>query len=338
MRIPEPDQLPSGMWRARIMIDKKRTTKIFETRTEALQWLAQSKTMAERKARPTQQMTVGEAIDLYIDSKSAILSPTTIANYKMLRKTHLQDIMGVKLQDLDQSAVQRSVNILAMDHAPKTVRNAHGLLSATLRVYKPDLVLNTTMPQPKKHDISIPTESEVKKIASHVAGSDFEIPFLLAAWMGLRASEICGLTWDCVEQNGKILHVKQAMVFGGNSRQLKTTKTYSSDRRLQIPKKLQTLIKKAPHAEDDDFIVHIDRHAMFKRLSRACEHLELPHYRFHDLRHYYASMMLSIGIPDKYAMEQMGHSSTHMLKQVYQHTMDDTRKKLIDKLNEALQK
>lgn len=30
-------------------------------------------------------------------------------------------------------------------------------------------------------------------------GTDFELPFLLAVWLGLRTSEIIGLTWDCLD-------------------------------------------------------------------------------------------------------------------------------------------
>ena len=33
--------------------------------------------------------------------------------------------------------------------------------------------------------------------------------------------------------------------------------------------------------------------------------------------------MLALGVPDKYAMERMGHASNNMLKTVYQHTMND---------------
>lgn len=62
---------------------------------------------------------------------------------------------------------------------------------------------------------------------------------------------------------------------------------------------------------------------MYNRLRRTCERLGLPHYRFHDLRHMNASVMLSLNVPDKYAMERMGHSTNNMLKTVYQHTMSE---------------
>ncbi len=58
---------------------------------------------------------------------------------------------------------------------------------------------------------------------------------------------------------------------------------------------------------------------------RAVKAAGLEHFRFHDLRHFNASLMLSEGIPDKYAVERMGHSTTAILKSVYQHTEDTKR-------------
>ena len=48
-----------------------------------------------------------------------------------------------------------------------------------------------------------------------------------------------------------------------------------------------------------------------------------PYLTVADLRHYYASLMLSLGIPDKYAMTRMGHATPNMLRNVYQHLRDE---------------
>ena len=71
-------------------------------------------------------MTVGAAVDRYIESKSSILSPSTVLGYKRTKK-RMEDIIGVQLNDL-------------------TVANAHGLLSAVLKEYRPSMTLRTTLP------------------------------------------------------------------------------------------------------------------------------------------------------------------------------------------------
>ncbi len=44
-------------------------------------------------------------------------------------------------------------------------------------------------------------------------------------------------------------------------------------------------------------------------------------YNMHRLRHYHASIMLALGVPDKYAAEQLGHSDTRITRDVYQHSI-----------------
>lgn len=79
-------------------------------------------------------MTVGEAIDRYIASKSRLLSPTTIREYKSERKKRLQGLMDIKLAHLTQEQVQRAINDDAAHCGIKTLRNVHGLLSAALSI------------------------------------------------------------------------------------------------------------------------------------------------------------------------------------------------------------
>lgn len=48
------------------------------------------------------------------------------------------------------------------------------------------------------------------------------------------------------------------------------------------------------------------------------------------MRHANASIMLALGVPDKYAMERMGHATNNMLKTVYQHTMKSKQDEVAD--------
>lgn len=235
---------------------------------------------------------------------------------------------------LTQEAVQVAVNAMARDKSPKYVKNAYGLLTAALSVYRPGLVLRTTLPQKEKPDISIPSTEDIQRIAQYEKGKRFELPFLLAAWLGLRASEIRGLTWDCVGDG--TIHIKQALVDGPDGPVLKLTKTYSSDRVLPVPPYIMALIEAQPHT--DEYIIHYDRHQLYKRIGSACNTLGIQRYRFHDPRHYQASVVLSMGVPDKYAMERMGHASTNMPKNVYQHTMSEKSRKVAASIDAFFEK
>lgn len=324
---PRPVELPSGRWRCQVMVNGKRIDVIEDDPA-----VAHAKTLAVKaglmeEQKPVAELTVGQAIDRYIDSKDAVLSPSTIRGYKSLQKGILLPLHDVRLADLTQEAVQRFVNRIARDHSPKTVKNVHGLISAALSVYRPEMVLRTTLPQKEKTEVQIPTMEEIRFLAERARGTRFELPFLLAAWMGLRTSEIRGLTWDCVE--GDVLHIKQALVSGPDGSEiLKSTKTYSGNRKIRIPPYIMQLISNQPRKAE--YLVTYKRNALYSHLTRLCRQYNLPHYRFHDLRHVQASVMLLLNVPDKYAMERMGHASNNMLKNVYQHTMRKKSEEVAD--------
>lgn len=316
-KLPTPQKLPSGVWRCQVMVDGKRVSVVDENPS-----VAQAKAVAlraglieEKKSGPS--MTVGQTIDRYIESKDAVLSPSTIRGYRSIRKNSLGNLEQLQLANLTQEAVQRHINALSRKNTPKYCRNVHGLLSAALAVYRPGFTLHTTLPQKVKTEIQIPTIEEVQLLSERARGTRFELPFLLATWMGLRTSEILGLTWDCID--GDTLHVKQALVYGEDGSVMKSTKSYRGNRKIRIPAYIMELLNSQPR--QDEYIIHAARNALYKQLQRLCERNGLPHYRFHDLRHVQASVMLALGVPDKYAMERMGHASENMLRNVYQHTM-----------------
>lgn len=313
---PRPVELPSGNWRCQITINGKREAVI-----DADPSVAHAKALAMKAGFIEQnspyKMTVGTAIDRYIESKDSVLSPSTILGYRQIRNNALQDIMDKPISSLTQEDIQRSVNRMAKVRSPKSIANAHGLLSATLSVYRPNMVLRTTLPQKQKREAAIPSDEDISRILSASKGTTIELPILLAMWLGLRASEIRGITWDAI--NGDMLHIKQAIVEGENGATVKGTKTYSGNRKLKLPAYILSVLDAQPRT--DDYVVHLSGQAMYKQFSRLCESNGISHYRFHDLRHANASVMLALGVPDKYAMERMGHSTNNMLKTVYQHTM-----------------
>ena len=96
--------------------------------------------MVEAATQP-RSITLGQAMDRYIESKDTVLSPATVAGYKRIRENALQGIMQIRLPDLTQEKIQREINRMAKTKSPNSVRNAHGLLSATLTEYKSDMVL-----------------------------------------------------------------------------------------------------------------------------------------------------------------------------------------------------
>ncbi len=58
-----------------------------------------------------------------------------------------------------------------------------------------------------------------------------------------------------------------------------------------------------------------------KLFRAAIEQAKLPRIRFHDLRHTHATLGLEAGIPVKVISQRLGHSSTRITQDVYQHVL-----------------
>lgn len=74
------------------------------------------------------------------------------------------------------------------------------------------------------------------------------------------------------------------------------------------------------------------------RFTRLLKAAGLPHFRFHDLRHYCASIQHAIGIPDAYIMQRGGWGSDGVLKNVYRHALKDKEDEMSVKANEYFSK
>lgn len=211
MKLPKITKLPSGNYRMQLQVDGVRHS-ITDSDPKTVKQKAKELIAGiEREKRLP--LTVGMAIDKYIQSKDAILSPATILGYKRCRKNCLQSIIDVNITSLTREEVQRAVNKDSKKGlSSKTIRNAHGLLSAVLKEYRPGFVLTTTLPQKSPHNISILTEEELVKVLACLEGTKYHLPVLMAAWLGLRMSEVLGLRFEDIS-NGRI-HIQRAKVMG----------------------------------------------------------------------------------------------------------------------------
>lgn len=326
-------KLPSGSWRCQVYDytdeNGKRHYQSFtgKTKREA-EHLAAEYANTKQKRPEILKVTVGKALDNYIEIKSNVLSPSTIRGYRALRRNYYSSIQSLLLENLTQEVIQIWVNSLATEKDAKTVKNAHGLLSAMLSLYLPSLILRTALPKKEKEVPYVPTEADIKLIIEYFKENDREMlkAVYLAAFGTLRRSEICGLSSEDIKDN--IIHVHSAVVMDDSKNWVKkNTKTASSDRYIPMP---EFVIQILPASGD---IVSISPSKISARFNSALKKLGIPHFRFHDLRHYSASIMHAIGIPDQYIMQRGGWSSDGVLKSIYRNTMDDYTEKFSQQIN-----
>ena len=325
-------KLANGRWRIRVYDKTNKTSpyKCFtgdtqkETERMAAQYL-----FARTERNSPKNITLGEAITGFIDNRSNILSPATIASYRVIGRTAFPSLYNEKLEALTQTSIQKAVNEYTKGHAHKTVSNAVALLTTVLKEYRPDFKYSIHMPQKKKSVITIPTTDQVNELIEASKGSAVHLPILLAALTGMRRSEICALTWKKIDLKRKTITVDEALVLDEfNTLVHKAPKTTMSQRVLQLPQQILDALPK-----QGEPIITIQPGSITKHCAKLIKRLGYD-FTFHALRHYYASIMLQLGVPDKYAMERMGHSTNNMLKQVYQHTFESEQDAITNKMQE----
>lgn len=322
--------LPSGNWRCRAYIGKdkdgKKVYKSFTapTRKEAELMAAQAAVCG--KTEDAETTTIGQAVRLYIESKENVLSPSTIQGYRRIEKNQIPSIEDVCLTDFNTKLAQKYINSISKSLSPKSVANTWGLISSAIKMAEPEKHLAVTLPAKRKTVRDLPSPKEV---IDAVKGTDVELPVMLAMWLSLRLSEVRGIKYKDIKSG--VLSVRRTVLLvNGADVVREQTKTYGSTRRLKLPPYLVRLIGTG---KPDDFVVKMSHTVIYNRFVSCIENAGLPHMRFHDLRHLNASVMLQLGIPEKYAMERGGWTTNSTLQNVYQHTFSSEREAVDEKID-----
>ncbi|WP_238899315.1 site-specific integrase [Clostridium sp. YIM B02500] len=294
------------------------------------------------------KITFTEFAQIWLDTYCVNLSPTTLNGYKISIFTYACKYIGDAIMSkILPIHIQEMINEFSKTHSQKTCRN---LLSDIGGVFK-YAILNKTLKNNPCEGIKIPNdinkyeyyiynEDEFNSLLDLVIDTKEEIPVLLAGLCGLRVSEIMGLTWNDINFDKRIIYIRKAYVHVNGDVIEKNTKTRTSYREIVAPKYVierLSLYKNVGfvYPKKDGTAENGGNYS--KRFSRMLKNAGLPHTRFHDLRHFNATMMLKNGVSDKEAAERLGHSDTNMTKK-YQHVLSNMKTKSADILDSIVKR
>lgn len=263
------------------------------------------------KGRNTPSLSVGKAIDRFIESNSNTLSPATIRAYKSYRRSHYKKVIDRDIySEIDWQSL---MNEEAASVAPKTVENLWRLITGTMRSLKitpPEI----NLPAVPGVDTAWLNYKQVMVFVDAVRNKPCEL-YALLALHSLRLSEIMALTPARVDFEKEQIKVAGARVMGEEGVvEKKTNKTRKS--RRPVPIMIPRLLEILPR-EGDDYLVKSKPNNLHLRINTVCRQAGLPEVGVQGLRRSFASLAYHLGWNERTTMEIGGWTNPATVHRFY---------------------
>ena len=266
--------------------------------------------------------------------------PTTAAQVEGNLRLHVLPVIGDRpLASVRPSEVQSMVKALSTTLAPGTVEVVYRYLVAIFRSAVADRLIATSpctgvkLPKVEPTQVVPPTVEVVEAVAEALPGRYSALVFL-ASGTGLRQGECFGLTLDRVDFLRRQVKVDRQMVLlPGSGPALGPPKTDASYRTVPLPDVVLEVL--AAHlaeypAGEEGLVFTNDRGEPIRRTRfsdvwrPAVAEAGAVGLHFHDLRHFYASLLIRHGESVKVVQARLGHASAAETLDTYSHLWPDS--------------
>src|SRR6266545_605862 len=345
----------------------------FRTRREAQAALNEAKAAlrAGTFVEPS-RLTLGAFLtEQWLPTVRAAVRPTTWTTYRIYAEAQVLPALGnVPLQTLMAAHLNRLYADLA-EHGrrdgrgglkPKSVRHVHVLLHKALSdAVRWGLVARNVAgaadpPRVPRRDRGVWSAEELRTFLEAISGDRLAAMWLLFATTGMRRSELLGLPWSAVDLDvtpGRLGVVQTVVVVDKRPVVVAEAKTVTSRRQLALDpftvaalkahrvRQLEERLAWGPawtdtglvFTREDGRVLHPEH--VTKRFARLVRDTDLPPITLHGVRHSYATAALAAGEPLKVVSERLGHASTSITANLYQHvlpSMDERTANAVAKL------
>ena len=351
------------LWEGRYWLDGRRKSVYGTTRREAQAKLRAALSAASAGIKPTpQRLTVAAYLTEWLDtSVKPRCRARTHESYQDTATRYIVPAIGRHpLAKLEPSHVAVMLADLTARGrlSPTSVRYCYVVLRIALgRAYKQGLVARNvaTLVDPpakarqERHPL---TAEQTRAFLASVSGDPREALYVTALSTGMRQGELLALRWQDVELDVGTVTVRHTLQQGTHT--LAPTKTERSRRTLRLPASAVTALRrhKVAQAEqrlgagrrwqDGDFVfatshgTPLDARNVTRYFQAALESAGLPHQRFHDLRHGYATLMLEAGEELAVVSRSLGHANLSTTADVYSHVTPAMRERSAARMERIL--
>ena len=275
-----------------------------------------------------------EHLELYKEQNTIKLYKVALKNFESLN-THIMN--EIKIKD-----IQEQIDILVRRGLKPTTINEYiaELSSVFYSAIKNGIIIENPVKEishlkiKEKTEKTALTKKELELLLSKIKNRKLYIASLLAGKCGLRAGEILGLTWDNIDfENKQIIVEKQLKRNSKNIYKFGILKSPNSYRKVPIPNiVLKELEKfKVEYTFKDNRVLKYTSVSLCTNAKKCYKELEYD-ISIHELRHTYATLLISQGMDFKSTANLLGHDIKQTMN-TYSHVTDEMKNNAAKMIN-----
>lgn len=287
------------------------------------------------------------------------IKPSSFESYYGTYNNYIKDekISGISIKEIKSLKLQELYNKLSTNNAKKVYKLLNQFFkyceSENIIIKNPNnsIVLKKDKTNidkiisEKETKFSYFTKEEIIELLKLFENTPYYNVIKFAIGTGMRKGEILGLQWNDIDFKTKNIYVRHNLSYlaeiaengqSNYSTKLQTPKSKNAVRIIPMSDSIYKLLKSIPQNRDYVFTTEKGNHFDVKWFGRAwvnnLKGTKFEGKRFHDLRHTFATLLLSNGADLISVKELMGHSSV-TITEIYLSALPKTKQDIVNKIN-----
>lgn len=236
--------------------------------------------------------------------------------------------------------------------APKTVRDIITKLKEIINFYEEEHntklnIKKMSLPKMNKKEIQILSNKEKPKLEKYCIEQNSlkSLGILICLNTGLRIGEVCALRWENIDFESKKIHIEKTIerIYSKEENKtiviIDTPKSITSVRTIPINSKLYNILKQIRgKSKKTDFVLtgssehYVEPRNYQYHFKEILKRNKVKKYKFHTLRHTFATNCIEAGMNIKFLSEILGHADISITLNIYVHSSDKAKRKYLEKI------
>lgn len=307
-------------------------------------------------------VTFSEAIDQWIQWKQYSLAISSILKYQNLIEKHIRPELGnISIQEFDYKKLADFLEMKMTEKNKKKCLSSSTLQSILYIIHAvyyfstegkqiPGIKIAVKLQYRPIQEVFILSKKEQQKLEKNLMLTldSSKLGIFICLYTGLRLGEICALKWEDISLKQSNIRVSKTMQRINTNKENKKTeliitspKSVSSMRTIPIPSILSAILKEFQQKNScipEYFLLSgksekpIEPRTYEYRFESYLKQAGISHYKFHTLRHTFATNCVRAGVDIKSLSEILGHSDVSITLQKYVHSSFEMKQEQLEKI------